>query len=304
MNYVKLVAPAKINLVLAVGQKQPDGYHKVDTIMHALALHDTITMRRFDEEEGGLSIHLATESTEGVELALPPEDNLVHQAVTALAQATNRTANERIDITLTKAIPTQAGLGGGSSDAAAALLGAATLWDMDPHDLRIAEVAQTLGADVPFFLTGGCAYLINRGDEVEHTLEPAKNFVTLIRPEGGVSTPAAYAAFDENPTFATADELKKFQEATAAKQLTCFNNLTQAAQTVLPELGALYDWAQAQIVEGKAVDGVLCGSGAAYALLADNYDAAVAVSIAAKKQGWATRVTSLASVGASIVEAY
>lgn len=74
MNYVKLVAPAKINLVLAVGQKQPDGYHKVDTIMHALALHDTITMRRFDEEEGGLSIHLATESTEGVELALPPED--------------------------------------------------------------------------------------------------------------------------------------------------------------------------------------------------------------------------------------
>lgn len=54
---------------------------------------------------------------------------------------------------LTKAIPTQAGLGGGSSDAAAALLGAATLWDMDPHDPRIAEVAQTLGADVPFFLT-------------------------------------------------------------------------------------------------------------------------------------------------------
>lgn len=304
MNYVKLFAPAKINLVLAVGHKQPDGYHKVDTIMHALALHDSLTMRHFDEEEGGLSIHLTTESTEGVEFAVPVADNLVHQAVTALARATNRVANERIDITLTKTIPTQAGLGGGSSDAAAALLGAATLWDMDLHDPRIAEVAQTLGADVPFFLTGGCAYLINRGDEVEHTLEPAKDFVTLIRPEGGVSTPAAYAAFDENPVFASADELKKFQEATAAKQLMCYNNLAQAAQVVLPELGSLYTWAQEQVAQGKAVDGVLCGSGAAYALLADSYDAAVALSIEAKKQGWATRVTSLASVGASVIEAY
>lgn len=200
MNYVKLIAPAKINLVLAVGEKLPDGYHEAHTILQALALHDTLEIRSFPAEPGaGLSITLKCESSNMIDqLTIDQEDNIVYKAATELARALDRAVDEEIHIYLAKQIPFEAGLGGGSSDAAATLKGLSALWGVDPLDPAVIEVAAKLGADVPFFLYGGCAYLDGKGDHFVHALEPRKGFLVLIRPEGsGVSSKEAYERFDE-----------------------------------------------------------------------------------------------------------
>lgn len=176
MNYVKLIAPAKINLVLAVGEKLPDGYHEAHTILQALALHDTLEIRSFPAEPGaGLSIVLKCESSNTIDqLTIDQEDNIVYKAAVELARALGRTEDEEIHIYLAKQIPFEAGLGGGSSDAAATLKGLSALWGVDPLDPAVIEVAAKLGADVPFFLYGGCAYLDGKGDHFVHALETAQ----------------------------------------------------------------------------------------------------------------------------------
>ena len=184
-NYVRLISPAKINLVLAVGASREDGFHEVHTIMHSLALHDSLTMRRFEEdgeglgfEHEGLSIVLKCETSGDIDsLEVAPEENIAYRAIKELAQELGRTENETIHISLSKVIPAEAGLGGGSSNAAAALLGAATLWGIDLQDDRLYAVASRLGADVAFFLKGGCAYLSGRGEVFENSLKPRKGLL-------------------------------------------------------------------------------------------------------------------------------
>jgi len=294
MNYVKLIAPAKINLVLAVGEKLPDGYHEAHTILQALALHDTLEIRSFPAEPGaGLSITLKCESSNMIDqLTIDQEDNIVYKAATELARALDRAVDEEIHIYLAKQIPFEAGLGGGSSDAAATLKGLPALWGVDPLDPAVIEVAAKLGADVPFFLYGGCAYFDGKGDHFVHALEPRKGFLALIRPEGsGVSSKEAYERFDEAPEY----------PAPGFIQVTPWNNLTSASLCLKPELQEVFD-----LIEGsaKANAQVLCGSGSAVAALCNSYEDACALSTEARKHGFYSRVTSFASVGAEVLKQY
>jgi 4-diphosphocytidyl-2-C-methyl-D-erythritol kinase len=298
MNYVKLIAPAKVNLVLAVGEKLPDGYHAVNTVLHALALHDTIEIRRSSLAGTGcgLTISVHTETTKGVEdLNLAPEENIVTTATTKLAEALGRKEDESIDISITKRIPHQAGLGGGSSDAAATLKGLAMLWEVDLQTPLLVQVAANLGADVPFFLFGGCAYFDGKGENFVHQLEPRKDFVTLIRPDGkGISTKEAYARFDESPTYATPKQLENLQTLSSASDIKPWNNLTNPALSLKPELQEVFTTLE-KITENPIL---LCGSGSAVAVLCPHYDEACAISVEANKKGWYSRTTSFASVGA------
>lgn len=319
MNYVKLIAPAKINLVLAVGEKLPDGYHEAHTILHALALHDTIEIRRTtlamdplfggpaaqqpEPGEGELTIHITCEATNGVDdLDIPTEENIVYRATMRLAERLGRTGAEHLDIALEKQIPHEAGLGGGSSDAAATLKGLALLWDVALDDPVLVEVAASLGADVPFFLYGGCVYLDGKGEHFVHALEPRKGFVALVRPEGsGVSTKEAYRCFDEDPEFPTPDYLERIAAIQDASEVTPWNNLTPAALKIKPELEQVFALLEQQ-PGANAV--VLCGSGSAVAALCDSYDKASAISLAARKRGWFARVTSFASIGAEVLKSF
>ena len=198
---VKLVAPAKVNLFLDIGAKRADGYHEAVSIMHALMLHDVLRMKLAPGRGEGLSVDLSCVAREGLAmLDVPVESNIVAKAVRLLAEKLGRTADETVVACLEKHIPAEAGLGGGSSDAAAALLGAAHLWGVPADDPRIEEAARSLGADVAFFLHGGCACFTGVGDAFDHALAPMNGNVVLVKPEGGVSTAAAYRAFDEHPT--------------------------------------------------------------------------------------------------------
>lgn len=302
-NVTKIISPAKVNLVLAVGEKQESGFHEVQTIMHSLALHDTLSMRRFDDEGlgDGLQVMLKCESSFTIDpLLIKAEENIAYKAVVELAKALGRTQDETIEMILNKVIPAEAGLGGGSSNAAAALVGAATLWGVGMEDERVQEVASRLGADVSFFLKGGCARLSGKGDVFEAQLEPRSGFVLLVRPDAGVSTGKAYAAFDEDPVLPSSEYLSSIAALDAAADVSLYNNLEKAACSVTPVVAQVLEWGRAAAGEENVV---LCGSGSAVCCIFDSYQAACEASVEARKHEWWTRVTSFSPLGAAIMEA-
>lgn len=302
-NVTKIISPAKVNLVLAVGEKQESGFHEVQTIMHSLALHDTLSMRRFDDEGSGdgLQVMLKCESSFTIDpLLIKAEENIAYKAVVELAKALGRTQDETIEMILNKVIPAEAGLGGGSSNAAAALVGAATLWGVGMEDERVQEVASRLGADVSFFLKGGCARLSGKGDVFEAQLEPRSGFVLLVRPDAGVSTGKAYAAFDEDPVLPSSEYLSSIAALDAAADVSLYNNLEKAACSVTPVVAQVLEWGRAAAGEENMV---LCGSGSAVCCIFDSYQAACEASVEARKHEWWTRVTSFSPLGAAIMEA-
>lgn len=302
-NVTKIISPAKVNLVLAVGEKQESGFHEVQTIMHSLALHDTLSMRRFDDEGSGdgLQVMLKCESSFTIDpLLIKAEENIAYKAVVELAKALGRTQDETIEMILNKVIPAEAGLGGGSSNAAAALVGAATLWGVGVEDERVQEVASRLGADVSFFLKGGCARLSGKGDVFEAQLEPRSGFVLLVRPDAGVSTGKAYAAFDEDPVLPSSEYLSSIATLDAAADVSLYNNLEKAACSVTPVVAQVLEWGRAAAGEENVV---LCGSGSAVCCIFDSYQAACEASVEARKHEWWTRVTSFSPLGAAIMEA-
>ena len=203
-GWLKVIAPAKVNLHLAIGAKRADGYHEAATVMHALNLHDVVYLRRSmpDEQPADCragsgrvvpTVHMVAGDPSIVLPELSSADNLAARAVVVLADALQLPEDAtNLQIRIEKSIPAQAGLGGGSTNAAAALVGAARLWSLPADDPAIEQVAKTLGADVAFFLRGGCAYLEGTGDTFVHALQPSKQAVALVKPEGGVSTAQAY----------------------------------------------------------------------------------------------------------------
>lgn len=181
---VTLRAEAKINLVLEVLARREDGYHEVRTVLQTIDLADE------------LSLEPASELVLTCSLPdLETEDNLVVRAGRILQQELGEPRGARIH--LTKRIPVAAGLGGGSSDAAAVLLGLNRLWGLDMDVQRLLELAAQLGSDVPFFLIGGAAVADGRGENVTPLLPPPGEYqVVLLHPPIAIEgkTAALYRA--------------------------------------------------------------------------------------------------------------
>lgn len=296
---LKLIAPAKVNLFLSIGNKQPDGFHAANNIMHALTLHDVLHIDHTPESEGGLVVDVRTYAREGLEpFAIASEDNLVFKAIHALAAKIERVADETIIVRIEKRIPQMAGLGGGSSDAAAALVGAAKLWGLDSSASEVIEVATQLGSDVAFFLQGGCAYFEGKGDLFLHELRPMKKPLVLIKPTEGVSTAAAYEQFDKEPDLLSQDVLQQALNARAAEEVPLYNNLTNAAESVLPELKQVGIWIDEQ---PESCESLLCGSGSTSFTICENMDDAYALVAKARNRGWWARSAAFSSIKASVI---
>ena len=181
---------AKINLTLGVGPRRPDGFHDVHTLLQSIDLCDTVVITR---RQGPFKF-----STRGA--AVPADrTNLVWRAATLLWQALGRDGEPRdAEVRLLKKIPPAAGLGGGSADAAVALVGLNRIWGARLSRADLIGLASTLGSDVPFFLYGGTAIGAGRGDEVYPVDDVARLGIVLIKPSAGVATPDAYRWFDED----------------------------------------------------------------------------------------------------------
>jgi len=181
-------APAKINLNLLVGPAGDDGYHPLDSIVAKISLHDTLELR--PRGDG-----LVTLACTGCDCG-PAEENLVMRAATLLAGGRDTPG---ADIALHKAIPAGVGLGGGSSDAAAALAALAELWRLGLSEADLRALARQLGSDVPLFLAPACSRMTGRG-EVLQPMAIHEFFVALVLPSFSCSTADVYRAYDLAPS--------------------------------------------------------------------------------------------------------
>lgn len=188
MMAVSIRAYAKINLDLRVLGMRADGFHELRTVFQAISLHDVITCVL---RPGPFAIACATA---GVPL---DRSNLIWRAADALSRSLRRTGPVRdMIVRLEKGIPLQAGLGGGSADAAATLVALARAWHLSVRPSQLTDVAASLGADVPFFLSGGTALGLGRGDEVYPLADLPRHWIVLLIPGFGVSTSEAYGWYD------------------------------------------------------------------------------------------------------------
>lgn len=196
---MRLRAHAKINLALRVGPLGADGFHPVATVLQTVSLADMLYARRAEDDDREASGARLRLRVEGASL---PEVNTVTRAVELLAEAlrVRGVATPALEMRLRKRVPLGAGLGGGSSDAVAALAACLRLWEppTDPavRGERLQSIAAEIGSDVPFFLRGGTALGTGRGTRIER-LEPLpRSWFVLAAPRVHAPTASVYAAFD------------------------------------------------------------------------------------------------------------
>ena len=199
-NVIVVWAPAKLNLFLEVLGKRDDGFHEIETLMVAVTIFDTIYLLATREDR----IQLTCETAPGIQACVPAHgaaaswmgdvptgsSNLVVRAVERLRDEAGIRAGAAIR--LIKRIPSAAGLGGASSDAAAALAAANAAWQLGWPRERLQALAAGLGSDVPFFFGSGAAICRGRGERMELLPHPARLHVVVVRPPAGLSTTEVY----------------------------------------------------------------------------------------------------------------
>lgn len=302
LRRLKITAPAKVNLYLSVKGERADGYHDLETIFHTLALSDVLIFEEHDGADGLPDFSISWDTGD-----IPLEDNLIWRAYDAFgrhAGASPIGIGHRLRVEVHKAIPARAGLGGGSSDAAATLLACSTFFGTDPRSMLCLHAAARLGADVPFFLYGGCAYMSGKGEVLERRMTPLSLPVLLTDTGEGVSTQEAYRAFGADPqpyrpAKAMVDMLvdpDTSSEEELPKMLD--NNLEHAACAISGSVSEQLAWLKSRPGITAAM---VCGSGSACFALCEDQETCSDLAKAALDQGYWACPTSLASSGAKIV---
>jgi len=184
MDSVNLKAPAKINLYLRVLDKRPDGYHNIDSLMQTISLFDELILERSDK------IDLLCPDLEN----LPIEHNLAYRAAKMVAEMAYFPG---VRISLKKNIPPQAGLGGGSADAAFVIRGLIKLYDLYLDKKELVKNSAILGADIPFYLGSGQAHVTGIGEIVKPCALPYHYNIIIVKPPLAVETAKAYEGFDQ-----------------------------------------------------------------------------------------------------------
>lgn len=183
---MRIKANAKINLSLKINGKREDGYHLIDTVMHSISLFDEINIEKADK---------ITVKCDGIEIG--QEDNIAYKAAKLFFQECSISGGA--DIFIKKNIPFPAGLGGGSADAAAVLLGLRKLYDVRITDSCLEKIALRLGADVPFFIGGGCKRAEGIGEVLTDIKPLTKGYFLLALAEQKQSTGEMYRIVDSKP---------------------------------------------------------------------------------------------------------
>lgn len=284
-----LPAYAKINWTLYVLGRRADGYHELRTLFQTVTLQDRLTFTARDDDRLALTCN---------EPSIPVDErNLVLRAGAALRE--KHKIKKGAGLHLEKRIPAEAGLGGGSSDAAVALLGLAHLWQLKTGREELAEIGATLGADVPFFFTGGTALGTGLGTEIQPLPDVQARHLLIIKPRAKVSTVEAYKALKRPAlTKETSDTILSISRAEArikdSLPEVLHNDFEQAIYELYPEIAR----ARALLIEHGARGALLAGSGASVFGIFENEEAqSRARSVLEKETGW--RVFASAALGRS-----
>ena len=261
-----LHAPAKVNLTLIVGARRDDGYHDVSTVMQTVGLYDTLTLTG-----GGSGLTMTCTDPD-----LPTDgSNLVLRAAALFCQELRLPAPD-LHLHLQKRIPSQAGLGGGSSDAAAVLLAMRTLYAPEVSDAELAHMAARLGSDVPFFIRGGTALATGRGEHLAPLPRLREGWFVIVKPPEGFSTPAMYRRLDElAPEPPRPDGMPAALETGNVRAVAAA--LCNSFERAVPPDSAVRAVRDALLAQG-ALGALLSGSGSAVFGLFQRQDAARAAA--------------------------
>lgn len=266
-------APGKINVSLEVGPPREDGYHSVATIYLAVSLFEDVRASERMDSEFTISLHPDSAPFADPETFPLGKDNLVVRAADELRRYTGVTMGA--DLEVTKRVPIAGGMGGGSADAAAALVACNALWDCGLNREELAVVGAKLGADIPFALFGGAAVGLGIGDQVSPMLIRRSTYWVLVPASYGLSTPEVYR---------TLDKLRAYQDVEAPHEvdidtvqalvtadvnslgLNLRNDMEQAAIHLAPEIDTVIGTGERL----GAVRGIVSGSGPTIAFLAES----------------------------------
>ena len=310
------IAPAKINLFLEVEEKlHGQDFHQVENVMQTLSLHDKLFFlvpeTQCDEKEiesrrnrkindvfgikeacfstyanKNIRASILIDDHTGQNFKIEANDNLVSQAIRKASEIANFSDNINIEVWIDKNIPAQAGLGGGSSDAAVALILSKKIFGLT--DNQVLEVAKTLGADVPFFLSGGRSKMKGSGAILAENLTSLKKPIVLVKPNAGVSTKKCYEKFDEVP-----------KNSPAKGSFLLKNDLEKPACTLCPEISEVLEFLRSLC---KKEDVLMSGSGSACFAICDTFEVARKVATLATKNGWWSRACSCVDLKASVLD--
>jgi 4-diphosphocytidyl-2-C-methyl-D-erythritol kinase len=283
---IRVNAPAKINLTLRVLGQRPDGYHELESVVAAVDLFDRMTIDPSDE------LALTCQGA-GIPTG---DDNLVMKAARLLQKETD--TRQGAQISLEKSIPAGRGFGGGSSDAAATLVGLNALWRLDLSRPALAELGAKIGSDVPLFMGPPLSVMRGRGEQITPVPGRARWWVALAWPDHAQPTPAVYAAYDGLPQAdaprPAATEILHHLEASAAEAGAWLVNDLEPAYCRLrpegPDLRTIF-----QAAGAKAV--AMTGSGSAYFALADTEDQAWCLANTVRATGAEATVARVMDAG-------
>ena len=275
MDTISLTAPAKVNFGLRILRKRPDGFHDIETILQAIDLCDTLKITLSEDRK--IRVHC-----EHPEVPSGP-DNLVHKAAHLLRQHSGISLGCRIEVI--KRIPPAAGLGGGSSDAAATLTGLNELWSLGLSKEKLHSLAADLGSDVPFFIEGGTAVAQGRGPRQTPLRLTPTFWLVLIKPDFSISTAWAYGQFKIPLTSYPLDvKLSSLKEISHLDKLLTLldNDLERAVGEKYPAVGHL----KRELLSKGAMGAAMSGSGSAVFGIVESRGAAEDLAERIRRAEW------------------
>ncbi len=297
-----LRAPAKVNPILEVLGKRDDGYHELVLVFQAVGLYDELEFARGGE---GVRLEIVESPSPSAFSQAPPgklaadDSNLVMKAARLFLKEVLK-GEADVLIRLKKRIPLAAGLGGGSSDAAATLMGLNLVFNALAPPQTLEALAARLGSDAPFFLTGGTALGTGRG-EVITPLEPAPPMpLVLVKPAAGLSTPAVYQS--GKALFSSGERARNFRSLLREKNLpkiagSLFNSLQPAAFALMPEVEAI----KQGLMRAGALGALVSGSGPTVFGIAPGKAAAEKIAAPMEGEGRWVFVTSTIGTGIEVI---
>ena len=233
---------AKINIALNITSKRADGYHELDMVMLPLKLHDSIQIEKLPGKKDNFVI------MDDFSVFLG-DDNIASHAIDAIDKKVNL-KGQKFKVTIHKNIPMQGGMGGGSSNAAATLIGINNFMKLNLSTEELLELSKPLGSDVPFFIYNKPARCLGKGEIIKPINIKNNYHVLIIKPDGGCSTKEIYSKFDEDPKFniCNVDKVVEALETGDDKLLaeSAANALQDAAIKHLPEIQTIIDMLKAE----------------------------------------------------------
>ena len=265
MSIVSLRAFAKVNYALAIRGTRPDGYHEISTVMQSISLADEVEV---EPVAAGFELLVEPEDAE----VGPLEENTIYKAGRLLGELTGTELSVRVR--LRKRIPTGAGLGGGSADAAAALVGINEVFELGLNDKELREVGLKIGADVPFCLSGGTMVGEGIGEVLSPLPAPPPHYLVVAKPVEGAETARIYRAYDERSEVGNCS-ISRTVEALRTGDLGALvraldNDLAPTTKSLVPEVRELEE----KLLLGGALGAMMSGTGTSvYGMLVSEAEA-------------------------------